>query len=1215
MGNAIQDLVLKIGGDSTGGQQAVRDLSNALANTLSKALQDTGTKAEESSHKVSGFQRYLDDLKPSTDNAHASFTSLHRTLTEMWENPTAGVQKFAGAIGTDLSGALATAGGGLGATALVAGGVAGAFAVAGAAAFELAKRSAEVGAQLDDLHDATGMSVEALSRLRNAAMVLGVDVKSLSDLVFKMQQRMGESPEAFAKGLERIGLDFEEFKRLAPEEQLNALSTALQKTTDYAERNAAGTALMGKGFRDLAPTLYDLNKALDLTKDITPWTGEQAAQAEEFDMHLKSISVHFSAIADSLGRMALPPVLGMLNLLLKWGESQSMQMLVQVATLLGPGAAGFTAPEFSANTIRPMASHGPTERPVGQIIGTTDQEMFKLMEGFEQEQQRERLKRIEELKKAKAEALKAEFDDEQKAQDIALDLEIHLHEQVMKLSAKQAEADKKARDQINEGRNKAVVESLTDIERMQHAQEDADLSVADAQVRAIERRREAQLRAVEESLLLEGHLKDERIQLIKETAEQEISSIRYAQESVVAMLARISAEADRAPLTGQVNGLAQAFGTVNSAMAPLANLSPTFGLLHTAINGVTSGLQGAARASADMAKNGMNADNLSSLAAGYFGMAVAVYQYTAALIDARRAANAAEDSLFFAKQIGKDFGADQFSSALAKKIENETTVIAAIHGLSGRNYGEALNLSAIIEELGGISHLTAAQLGEVKARVEDLFTIIAKGGRVGVVATKELDTVFGQLADRLLATGGVADDFFLDLIRHAQESGIALESVTKFLKAEAAVIATGLSDLLTQPMIAANTAVKKTVDEAQSALDTLKASGKATPEQLAKAQDVLTTALAVQHGEAVRNKQALEDLGLTAVLAFRAAIASGDDWVTALQKISPQLATIQQAYKDLGLDIEDASIKGLVLENTILNGPGGTGKAISGLHSIFTAAQNIPGLMTPEMFAAQQRTLSSVYAQTQGATANAGGSTINALAPFQQTLHQMEDWAKKNGQELDARTRQMIDQSKELGIWNDDFKTDAEKTRESTKELIQSNENLIEALGGLPAALLAAMNGRPNAPTTSGSSGFLAGDDPTGGLSHPLIPVSFASEAFVRRPTLAMVGDAPGGEFVLQPSTIAAWMRQQALAAVLNQPSGSPFTGRAGASLAAAGGGTTTENNITVHASFDVKAYDARGVQQAVEEEIGPRLVELIEDGYRGWSGRLARNAQRIGVT
>ena len=39
---------------------------------------------------------------------------------------------------------------------------------------------------------------------------------------------------------------------------------------------------------------------------------------------------------------------------------------------------------------------------------------------------------------------------------------------------------------------------------------------------------------------------------------------------------------------------------------------------------------------------------------------------------------------------------------------------------------------------------------------------------------------------------------------------------------------------------------------------------------------------------------------------------------------------------------------------------------------------------------------------------------------------------------------------------------------------------------------------------------------------------SFATEAFVRRPTMALVGDVPGGEFVLKPSTIAGWLDRAA---------------------------------------------------------------------------------------
>jgi len=326
--------------------------------------------------------------------------------------------------------------------------------------------------------------------------------------------------------------------------------------------------------------------------------------------------------------------------------------------------------------------------------------------------------------------------------------------------------------------------------------------------------------------------------------------------------------------------------------------------------------------------------------------------------------------------------------------------------------------------------------------------------------------------------------------------GMNSPAVREWMKGQAGNMATGLSDLLDQPMIARAGEVGAAVKEAQAAVDKLKdavddsvrgsSAWKTATDELAKAQDALTAALTTQHGEAERNKQALDDLGTIALTTFNAAIASGQTFAQALQAIGPQLDVIKKAYDDLGLAIEDAALKGLTLENTILNGPGGTGKAISGLQAIVTAAMNLgKGVETPEAFAAQQRTLLKLYEQTQAATAAAGGSTINALLPFQQTLHQLEEWAKKNGLALDAETQQKIDQSKELGIWNDDFKSDSEKTRESIEKLIASNERLAAALGGHP---LPPVPGASTPPPGAGEPSAPRVSLPGGGETDPTAP-------------------------------------------------------------------------------------------------------------------------------
>lgn len=178
----------------------------------------------------------------------------------------------------------------------------------GAALFELTSKAADAGAKLDDVSNVTGIAVPQLARLSNASTVAGTDLQTLSNAVFMMQKNMGESPDKFERGLQRINLNFADFKALAPDQQLLALSTALKTVEDPVARNAAGFETMGRQFRDIEPALLKLNDALALTADIHPWTEEQAKEAEAFEMQLTSLKVHAEALAIAIGRDMIGPL-------------------------------------------------------------------------------------------------------------------------------------------------------------------------------------------------------------------------------------------------------------------------------------------------------------------------------------------------------------------------------------------------------------------------------------------------------------------------------------------------------------------------------------------------------------------------------------------------------------------------------------------------------------------------------------------------------------------------------------------------------------------------------------------------------------------------------------------------------------------------------------------------------------------------------------------
>jgi hypothetical protein len=194
----------------------------------------------------------------------------------------------------------------LGGVGIAAVGITASVVALGAALFELGSYSAEVIAKFDDLADKTGMSVPALSRLSNASHVIGADLNQLTDVVFKLEQKMGENSETFQKGLTAMGLSTETLKAAGPDKYLELVTAGLQGIADPSARAAAGTEVLGKGYRDVAAALNDLGDGLRLTADIEPFTLQQAKDAEAFGFQVAALVEHFKALGIAMGAELIP---------------------------------------------------------------------------------------------------------------------------------------------------------------------------------------------------------------------------------------------------------------------------------------------------------------------------------------------------------------------------------------------------------------------------------------------------------------------------------------------------------------------------------------------------------------------------------------------------------------------------------------------------------------------------------------------------------------------------------------------------------------------------------------------------------------------------------------------------------------------------------------------------------------------------------------------
>lgn len=276
------------------------DLASAVIDAVNQKIKETGEASEASASKGGALKKYLEDLVPSTNNAHKSFSDLKGTLTEMWENPTGQIKALAAAAGEDLAPALGSVG-------LAAGGAIGVLAALSGIAFELAKNAAEAGEAIYQGSLKTGMSTEAYSRLSNALTVIGSDVGQVSNAMFTFEKNVGENSAKVAEGLGKIGLTLDGIKRLEPDQQFLAIAEAIGKTEDPTLRNAAAAELFGQRLaRNLMPTLMDVNEGLKKTAGMEVFTPEQAHEAKEFEENWRLLKTQIEQLAIAFGKDLLP---------------------------------------------------------------------------------------------------------------------------------------------------------------------------------------------------------------------------------------------------------------------------------------------------------------------------------------------------------------------------------------------------------------------------------------------------------------------------------------------------------------------------------------------------------------------------------------------------------------------------------------------------------------------------------------------------------------------------------------------------------------------------------------------------------------------------------------------------------------------------------------------------------------------------------------------
>ncbi|MGV3679668.1 MAG: hypothetical protein ACO1PM_08080 [Acidovorax sp.] len=225
------------------------------------------------------FAQYTGGL----DKSEQATLAAAKRIQDTWDNTKSRIAQTAGAI---------------------AGGLAAGFTIN---AFKgLIAGAIETGAALDDLAMQTGATVEALSGLVQVGKYNNMGPEAIGGAMNKLAANLAgatEESKGTGKALEALGINFDSFKRLRPEEQMQTVAKAMAGYKDSADKGAVAMALFGKQGAQMLPFLKDLAEVEELA---TKTTTEQAAAAANLDDNLDRITKSGEAWKKELAQGMIP---------------------------------------------------------------------------------------------------------------------------------------------------------------------------------------------------------------------------------------------------------------------------------------------------------------------------------------------------------------------------------------------------------------------------------------------------------------------------------------------------------------------------------------------------------------------------------------------------------------------------------------------------------------------------------------------------------------------------------------------------------------------------------------------------------------------------------------------------------------------------------------------------------------------------------------------
>lgn len=224
----------------------------------------------------------------------------------------------------------------------------GALATAGVAAFAVLNRQANNIAGFQDLAEKIGDTAEAVASLKLASDTSEVSLDTVGAASIRLTASLSKTDDeskAVAQAIKALGLNFQDFKKLAPVDQLEAVSKAMNGFADGSEKTAVAVALFGKAGAELIPFLNDLS---DGSERQIRLTSEQIKQADDYTKAQARLKSEFETFIQFQTAQAIPTMTAVQNVLAEIAKNETA---VAVATDVVKAALGAAITVFQTLAI------------------------------------------------------------------------------------------------------------------------------------------------------------------------------------------------------------------------------------------------------------------------------------------------------------------------------------------------------------------------------------------------------------------------------------------------------------------------------------------------------------------------------------------------------------------------------------------------------------------------------------------------------------------------------------------------------------------------------------------------------------------------------------------------------------------------------------------------------------------------------------------------